>query len=109
MDRHHYRAYCVNSQTASKLLNAKLENSPEFAAKVAELEANPVCARLRLKDFIVKPYQRLTKYPLLFGDIHKAFQSYDLSPPKKGDDPVPRLTEDEHKAGGTTLQCDVSF
>ena len=35
-------------------------------------EARPECQRLKLKDFLAKPMQRLTKYVLLLRNITKA-------------------------------------
>ena len=35
-------------------------------------EARPECHRLKLTDYLAKPMQRLTKYPLLLKQIVKA-------------------------------------
>ena len=40
-------------------------------------EARPECNRLRLKDFLAKPMQRLTKYPLLLKAILSKTSAYE--------------------------------
>ena len=64
-----------------------------FKDKIAEMECNEDCGRLGLKDFLVKPYQRLTKYPLLMKDIKEALMPYSVEPKK--DDKAKRFTQAE--------------
>lgn len=40
-------------------------------------EARPECNRLRLKDFLAKPMQRLTKYPLLLKAVLSKTSTYN--------------------------------
>lgn len=97
-----YQAYCVNAPKGRELLLKRLEENPEFNAKISEMESNPDCGRLSLKDFLVKPYQRLTKYPLLFKDIREALMPYAVEPKK--DDKVKRLTQAEKDAEVKVLE-----
>ena len=43
----------------------------DFRIYLEWCQAQPQCKRLRLKDFLAKPMQRLTKYSLLFNAILK--------------------------------------
>lgn len=42
-----------------------------FNARMKMCESHPACGRLSFSDFVAKPLQRLTKYPLLLKGILK--------------------------------------
>eukprot|EP01135_Chromosphaera_perkinsii_P000256 Nk52_evm25s62 gene=Nk52_evmTU25s62 len=65
-----YCDYCRAQIKVKKELD-KYSERPGFASFVKECEAHPSCRRLSLSDFLVKPVQRLTKYPLLLHSILK--------------------------------------
>lgn len=60
-------------------MRALLRDSELFRAYVTWAEKHEQCSRLKLSDMLVKPHQRLTKYPLLLKSVLK-----------KTDDPVAR-------------------
>lgn len=50
-----------------------LENfSGEDLAFVSNLESKPILAGLKMRDFLIKPVQRVCKYPLLYREIIKS-------------------------------------
>ncbi|KAJ5070602.1 faciogenital dysplasia protein [Anaeramoeba ignava] len=64
---------CIANETCAKHLNSLRENLPE-------------CKGLDLFDFLIKPIQRITKYPLLFKELlrstarsHSAYQEIMLA------------------------------
>ena len=59
-----YVPYCANQQNGSKFL-AQMMNKPEVKAIIEEGERNPAMRHLDLAGFMVKPVQRICKYPLL--------------------------------------------
>ena len=59
-----YGYYFVNHAGALKLLTRKKENR-SFGNFIKTCEANPQCKNLSLQSYLIKPIQRLTKYPLL--------------------------------------------
>ena len=77
-----------------------------FKDKIAEMECNEDCGRLGLKDFLVKPYQRLTKYPLLMKDIKEALMPYSVEPKK--DDKAKRFTQAEKDEELEKRKCELA-
>eukprot|EP00049_Salpingoeca_infusionum_P012546 m.229362 g.229362 ORF g.229362 m.229362 type:complete len:1111 (+) comp15207_c1_seq2:310-3642(+) len=71
LDRPAYAQFCSNNFKALKLYDKLMEENEEFAACVRVIENHPDVDRLRYKDFLVKPFHRLTKYPLLIKGILK--------------------------------------
>ncbi|CAL8327041.1 unnamed protein product [Lota lota] len=71
---------CSQQSEALELLKSKQRKDPRFAHVMQECEASPHCRRLQLKDLLVSEMQRLTKYPLLLGNIikHTEADSPDL-------------------------------
>jgi len=65
-----YSIYCSAHADALKTLD-KLKKSPDFQKLVQTLESNEQCRSLKLIDFIVKPVQRICKYPLLLRELLK--------------------------------------
>ena len=75
IDPHAYAVFCSNQNNAAAFYREKRRTHAAFNTRIAACEALAVCDRLSLVDFIVKPLQRLTKYPLLLkvridGEVH---------------------------------------
>ncbi|KAL1417206.1 hypothetical protein MTO96_027087 [Rhipicephalus appendiculatus] len=66
-----YIRYCLEQTTCLHYVKEKRLESDLFKTYVAWCEARKDCERLRFTDLLVKPMQRLTKYPLLLKAIHK--------------------------------------
>ncbi|XP_041794466.1 pleckstrin homology domain-containing family G member 7 [Chelmon rostratus] len=67
---HCLQKYCLNYSTALLYL-ASLKPREDFGCYVKWCERNEQCRRLRLRDLLVAPLQRLTRYPLLLRNIVK--------------------------------------
>ncbi len=65
IDPHAYAVYCSNQNAAAALYREKKRGYAAFNTRIMACEAMPACDRLSFVDFVVKPLQRLTKYPLL--------------------------------------------
>jgi hypothetical protein len=72
-----YHIYCSNFYDATKFLNDQKEN-PDFVTFIQVNKFNvkihsmtPTCAGLDLASFLLKPIQRICKYPLLLREIMK--------------------------------------
>ncbi|XP_017884355.1 rho guanine nucleotide exchange factor 11 isoform X1 [Ceratina calcarata] len=63
--------YCAKQQVALDALRDRRRKDPKLNAFLNEIEANPLCRRLQLKDHILTGMLRLTKYPLLFENLAK--------------------------------------
>ncbi|MGH0180843.1 UNVERIFIED_CONTAM: hypothetical protein FKN15_012722 [Acipenser sinensis] len=63
--------FCSHQALALELIKNKQRKEPRFQQLIQECEAHPQCRRLQLKDLLVSEMQRLTKYPLLLGNIIK--------------------------------------
>ncbi|XP_066599508.1 rho guanine nucleotide exchange factor 12-like isoform X2 [Prorops nasuta] len=63
--------YCAKQQVALDALRERRKKDPKLNAFLNDVEANPLCRRLQLKDHILTGMLRLTKYPLLFEKLVK--------------------------------------
>ncbi|KAH3761170.1 rho guanine nucleotide exchange factor 3 [Pelomyxa schiedti] len=63
-----YIEFCVN-QISSRVILADAKKTSKYQELTDKLSANPVLRRLDLSGFMIKPTQRLTKYPLLLKDL----------------------------------------
>ncbi|XP_011861352.1 PREDICTED: rho guanine nucleotide exchange factor 12 isoform X3 [Vollenhovia emeryi] len=63
--------YCAKQQIALDALRDHRRKDSKLNAFLNEVEANPLCRRLQLKDHIPTGMVRLTKYPLLFENLAK--------------------------------------
>ncbi|XP_012276921.1 rho guanine nucleotide exchange factor 11 [Orussus abietinus] len=63
--------YCAKQQVALDALRDRRRKDPKLHSFLNEVEANPLCRRLQLKDHILTGMLRLTKYPLLFENLAK--------------------------------------
>ncbi|CDQ95949.1 unnamed protein product, partial [Oncorhynchus mykiss] len=67
---HCLQKYCLNYSTALFYLDS-LKNREDFGSYVKWCEKNQECRRLQLRDLLVAPLQRLTRYPLLLKNVGK--------------------------------------
>ncbi|XP_077600413.1 pleckstrin homology domain-containing family G member 7 [Stigmatopora nigra] len=65
---HCLQKYCLNYSTALLYLDS-LKPREDFGTYVKWCESNKQCRRLQLRDLLVAPLQRLTRYPLLLRNI----------------------------------------
>ena len=63
--------YCAKQQVALDALRDRRRKDPKLNTFLNDVEANPLCRRLQLKDHILTGMLRLTKYPLLFENLAK--------------------------------------
>ncbi|KAM9351804.1 pleckstrin homology domain-containing family G member 7 [Symphorus nematophorus] len=73
---HCLQKYCLNYSTALLYLDG-LKPREDFGSYVKWCERNEQCRRLQLRDLLVAPLQRLTRYPLLLRNIAKRCQTED--------------------------------
>uniref|UniRef100_A0A8C3P4H3 Pleckstrin homology and RhoGEF domain containing G5 n=1 Tax=Cyanoderma ruficeps TaxID=181631 RepID=A0A8C3P4H3_9PASS len=66
-----YMRYCMEEEGCMEYMRALLRDSELFRTYVTWAEKQEQCSRLKLSDMLVKPHQRLTKYPLLLKSILK--------------------------------------
>ncbi|XP_046890161.1 pleckstrin homology domain-containing family G member 7 [Hypomesus transpacificus] len=62
--------YCLNYSTALLYVDS-LKHREDFGSYVKWCERNQQCRRLQLRDLLVAPLQRLTRYPLLLRNVGK--------------------------------------
>ncbi|XP_058606520.1 pleckstrin homology domain-containing family G member 7 isoform X2 [Onychostoma macrolepis] len=67
---HCLQKYCLNYSTAILYLDS-LKLREDFGSFLKWCERNEQCRRLQLKDLLVVPLQRFTRYPLLLKNIGK--------------------------------------
>ncbi|ORX53382.1 hypothetical protein BCR36DRAFT_349264 [Piromyces finnis] len=60
-----YYIYCANQANATRHLEKLLQNS-NIEKKINECQENENLDKLTLKDLLIKPMHRITRYPLLF-------------------------------------------
>ncbi|MEQ2247016.1 hypothetical protein ILYODFUR_004993, partial [Ilyodon furcidens] len=75
---HCLEKYCLNYSTALLYLH-NLMPREDFGSYVKWCERNEQCRRLQLRDLLVAPLQRLTRYPLLLRNIAKRCQMFEES------------------------------
>ncbi|NWQ88785.1 PKHG5 protein, partial [Burhinus bistriatus] len=66
-----YVQYCMEEEGCMEYMRALLRDSELFRTYVTWAEKHEQCSRLKLSDMLVKPHQRLTKYPLLLKSVLK--------------------------------------
>lgn len=77
-----YTLYCSNYEYALALLEKELAGNKGFRTFLAECEKHKECRLLNLQSFLIKPVQRVCKYPLLLGAVlkHTPEAHVDYSP-----------------------------
>ncbi|KAJ3041574.1 Intersectin-2 [Rhizophlyctis rosea] len=66
-----YTVYCGNQTASVAKMNSWKENKKEFRAFLDDTHRNPITRNLDLGGFLIKPVQRICKYPLLIKEIMK--------------------------------------
>ncbi|XP_030078378.1 pleckstrin homology domain-containing family G member 5 [Microcaecilia unicolor] len=66
-----YIQYCMEEEGCMEYMKNLLRDNDLFRVYVTWAEKHKQCNRLKLSDMLVKPHQRLTKYPLLLKSILK--------------------------------------
>ncbi|PVD28103.1 hypothetical protein C0Q70_10685 [Pomacea canaliculata] len=66
-----YVRFCSCQLSAAALLQRKTETNPEFVEEHKKCVANPATKGMPLSSFLLKPMQRITKYPLIIKEILK--------------------------------------
>ncbi|XP_063292516.1 pleckstrin homology domain-containing family G member 5 isoform X1 [Pelobates fuscus] len=66
-----YIRYCMEEEGCMEYMRNLHRDNELFRAYVTWSEKHKQCNRLKLSDMLVKPHQRLTKYPLLLKSILK--------------------------------------
>lgn len=65
-----YLPYCLNQDSARRLLVELRKSNPELEAALQDIKMNnPEVRGLDLSSFLLEPMQRLTRYPLLLKQI----------------------------------------
>eukprot|EP01088_Endostelium_zonatum_P016435 TRINITY_DN4439_c0_g1_i1.p1 TRINITY_DN4439_c0_g1~~TRINITY_DN4439_c0_g1_i1.p1 ORF type:complete len:888 (-),score=204.22 TRINITY_DN4439_c0_g1_i1:105-2768(-) len=66
-----YDQYCVNYKKAMDTMTKCEKSTPAFSSFLEKCEVQKEVNLLELRDFLIKPIQRICKYPLLFKEILK--------------------------------------
>lgn len=74
-----YTTYCVNQPNAALKLQECLKKYPEFGSTLKICETDERCGGLTLLSFLIKPIQRICKYPLFFRELLKHLPPEDES------------------------------
>ncbi|XP_060769787.1 intersectin-2a [Neoarius graeffei] len=64
-----YIRFCSCQLNAAALLQQKTDASPEFKLFLKKIATNYRCKGMPLSSFLLKPMQRITRYPLLIRNI----------------------------------------
>lgn len=67
-----YAIYCSNHENANKLYEKLLASNAQFAEWIAAQKLNnPAVKGAGLESYLIKPVQRLCRYPLLLKELVK--------------------------------------
>ncbi|GAM23427.1 hypothetical protein SAMD00019534_066020 [Acytostelium subglobosum LB1] len=66
-----YSTYCSNHQNSTQHLAACIKKHAHFKQYLEEKQALPECRMIHLESMLIKPIQRLCKYPLLLRELIK--------------------------------------
>lgn len=66
-----YNSFCSTQSTRSRLVKETVTKSDEFKSFVDSVRALPDSRQLDLESFLMKPIQRICKYPLLLRELSK--------------------------------------
>ncbi|XP_062971974.1 intersectin-2 isoform X2 [Elgaria multicarinata webbii] len=64
-----YIRFCSCQLNGATLLQQKTDEEPEFKDFLKKLASDPRCKGMPLSSFLLKPMQRITRYPLLIKSI----------------------------------------
>lgn len=72
-----YAIYCSNHENATKLYEKLLASNPQFADWINTVKlTNPAVKGAGLESYLIKPVQRLCRYPLLLKELLKVQYLY---------------------------------
>lgn len=60
-----YKVYCANQQTSLNTVETLIKKHTQFKKKLDVCHTDARCRGLFLQSFLIKPIQRVCKYPLL--------------------------------------------
>ena len=60
-----YKMYCANQSNSLTTVDYQIRKSPQFKKNLEICHSDPRCKGLTLQSFLIKPIQRVCKYPLL--------------------------------------------
>jgi len=73
-----YEIYCGNQLNASKFLQKGRNEDKLFADFLKKAQLDPKCGSLDLSSFLLKPMQRITRYPLLIRQVCEFYNKLKL-------------------------------
>eukprot|EP01103_Thecamoeba_quadrilineata_P019369 TRINITY_DN7811_c0_g1_i1.p1 TRINITY_DN7811_c0_g1~~TRINITY_DN7811_c0_g1_i1.p1 ORF type:complete len:1075 (+),score=239.15 TRINITY_DN7811_c0_g1_i1:45-3269(+) len=71
-----YAVYCTNHPQAVLLLDSLRKSNSKFDSFLKDQQENLLCRGLPLNGFLIKPVQRVTKYPLLLKQLRNYTESF---------------------------------
>ena len=60
-----YKVFCANQQTSLTTVETLIKKNTQFKKNLDVCHTDPRCRGLFLQSFLIKPIQRVCKYPLL--------------------------------------------
>ncbi|KYQ96825.1 pleckstrin (PH) domain-containing protein [Tieghemostelium lacteum] len=72
-----YSQYCTHHMKSIQLIDELSKNNQSFNQFKQELFNNPQSRGLKIQDYLIKPIQRICKYPLLFNQMLKSLDKSD--------------------------------
>jgi len=64
-----YKVYCANQQTSITTVDMLMKKNQQFKRNLEVCHSDPRCKGLFLQSFLIKPIQRVCKYPLLLREM----------------------------------------
>jgi hypothetical protein len=77
-----YKVFCANQSTSLSTVETCAKKNPTFKKNMDICHSDPRCRGLFLQSFLIKPIQRVCKYPLLLrvsnasGSVEEAHQMW---------------------------------
>lgn len=67
----YYGVFCNHQKQAIDTIDKTLKSSPGFKSFLEQCQLKPETNNLSIFDYLIKPFQRLLKYPLLLRELIK--------------------------------------
>jgi len=64
-----YKVFCANQQNSLTSVDQQTKKNPQFKKNLDICHTDPRCKGLFLQSFLIKPIQRVCKYPLLLREL----------------------------------------